>query len=87
MAGSLRNDVDVSMSAHSEQVETWHEALRQSGHDVTLREVVNILIRSDGVQREAIMKLAAEIDELRASQSRIAAAWQTAIGTEESAES
>jgi len=80
MHDGLLNEIEALLRAHGDQVESWRAALKRSDDEVTLREVVNVLVHTDSVQRQAILLLAEEIDRLQAAQTTIASAWQSAFG-------
>jgi hypothetical protein len=64
MARSLRNELDALMTAQMEQFPDWHEAMSRPGDNLNLQETVNIVLRWQGIHREAILRLAEEIDRL-----------------------
>lgn len=61
---TLRKDLDSWMQARVEQLPEWHEAMDEPGDTLTLEQSLKIQAGYQGILREAILRLAEEIDRI-----------------------
>jgi len=65
VARSFENEMEAFMKAKTEQIPTWHEVMeRPRGTEVSVPEHVAILVGLSGVYRQAILRVAQEIDHM-----------------------
>ena len=64
MARSFHDELDAYMRAGTEQIPEWHDAMADPSDEVTVRDALGILNGGQGLHRNAILKIADEIDRL-----------------------
>jgi hypothetical protein len=62
---TLEDEIDTSMKARIEQSQAWND-FHAKGDNITSRDLERVLSFTIGVHREAILRLAREIDNLSA---------------------
>lgn len=62
---TLRKELDAWMQARVEQLPEWHESMDQPSDFMTLEQSVKIQGGFQSILREAVLRLAEEIDRIR----------------------
>jgi hypothetical protein len=67
VATDLRKELDAFIKASTEQLPEWHEAMVSPGDFLSLEQTIKIHSGLLKVYREAILRLADEVDRLEAA--------------------